>query len=142
MRSWELKGYCAVVSIVMQSCHSNQGGHAFLPCEACVTKGKMPNVILQIVTLFFLTVKSMKVFTHSFIHSFIHSSLQYCFYLSLQQNSPRHENQEKLVENIDDEEKRLLKLMGWKDGGTESMVSYFQLYFRRSMAIQVFPGIR
>ena len=71
MRSWELKGYCAVVSIVMQSCHSNQGGHAFLPCEAYVTKGKMPNVILQIVTLFFLTVKSMKVFTHSFIHSFI-----------------------------------------------------------------------
>ena len=125
MRSWELKGYCAVVSIVMQSCHSNQGGHAFLPCEACVTKGKMPNVILQIVTLSFLTVKSMKVFTHSFIHSFIHSSLQYCFYLSLQQNSPRHEKQEKLVENIDDEEKRLLKLMGWKDGGTESMVSYF-----------------
>ena len=125
MRSWELKGYCAVVSIVMQSCHSNQGGHAFLPCEACVTKGKMPNVILQIFTLSFLTVKSMKVFTHSFIHSFIHSSLQYCFYLSLQQNSPRHEKQEKLVENIDDEEKRLLKLMGWKDGGTESMVSYF-----------------
>ena len=125
MRSWELKGYCAVVSIVMQSCHSNQGGHAFLPCEACVTKGKMPNVILQIVTLSFLTVKSMKVFTHSFIHSFIHSSLQYCFYLSLQQNSPRHEKQEKLVENIGDEEKRLLKLMGWKDGGTESMVSYF-----------------
>ena len=125
MRSWELKGYCAVVSIVMQSCHSNQGGHAFLPCEACVTKGKMPNVILQIVTLSFLTVKSMKVFTHSFIHSFIHSSLQYCFYLSLQQNSPRHEKQEKLVENIDDEEKRLLKLMGQKDGGTESMVSYF-----------------
>ena len=125
MRSWELKGYCAVVSIVMQSCHSNQGGHAFLPCEACVTKGKMPNVILQIVTLSFLTVKSMKVFTHSFIHSFIHSSLQYCFYLSLQQNSPRHEKQEKLVEIIDDEEKRLLKLMGWKDGGTESMVSYF-----------------
>ena len=125
MRCWELKGYCAVVSIVMQSCHSNQGGHAFLPCEACVTKGKMPNVILQIVTLSFLTVKSMKVFTHSFIHSFIHSSLQYCFYLSLQQNSPRHEKQEKLVENIDDEEKRLLKLMGWKDGGTESMVSYF-----------------
>ena len=125
MRSWELKGYCAVVSIVMQSCHSNQGGHAFLPCEACVTKGKMPNVILQIVTLSFLTVKSMKVFTHSFIHSFIHSCLQYCFYLSLKQNSPRHENQEKLVENIDDEEKRLLKLMGWKDGGTESMVSYF-----------------
>ena len=125
MRSWELKGYCAVVSIVMQSCHSNQGGHAFLPCEACVTKGKMPNVILQIVTLSFLTVKSMKVFTHSFIHSFIHSCLQYCFYLSLQQNSPRHEKQEKLVENIDDEEKRLLKLMGWKDGGTESMVSYF-----------------
>ena len=121
MRSWELKGYCAVVSIVMQSCHSNQGGHAFLPCEACVTKGKMPNVILQIVTLSFLTVKSMKVFTHSFIHS----SLQYCFNLSLQQNSPRHEKQEKLVENIDDEEKRLLKLMGWKDGGTESMVSYF-----------------
>ncbi|PFX23903.1 gametogenetin-binding protein 2-like [Stylophora pistillata] len=37
------------------------------------------------------------------------------------QNSPRHEKQEKLVENIDDEEKRLLKLMGWKDGGTESM---------------------
>ena len=71
MRSWELKGYCAVVSIVMQSCHSNEGGHAFLPCEACVTKGKMPNVILQIVTLSFLTVKSMKVFTHSFIHSFI-----------------------------------------------------------------------
>ncbi|CAH3110000.1 unnamed protein product, partial [Pocillopora meandrina] len=33
----------------------------------------------------------------------------------------RHEKQEKLVENIDDEEKRLLKLMGWKDGGTESM---------------------
>ena len=125
MRSWELKGYCAVVSIVMQSCHSNQGGHAFLPCEACVTRGKMLNVILQIVTLSFLTVKSMKVFTHSFIHSFIHSSLQYCFYLSLQQNSPRHEKQEKLVENIDDEEKRLLKLMGWKDGGTESMVSYF-----------------
>ena len=125
MRCWELKGYCAVVSIVMQSCHSNQGGHAFLPCEACVTKGKMPNVILQIVTLSFLTVKSMKVFTHSFIHSFIHSSLQYCFYLSLQQNSPRHEKQEKLVENIGDEEKRLLKLMGWKDGGTESMVSYF-----------------
>ena len=121
MRCWELKGYCAVVSIVMQSCHSNQGGHAFLPCEACVTKGKMPNVTLQIVTLSFLTVKSMKVFTHSFIHS----SLQYCFYLSLQQNSPRHEKQEKLVENIDDEEKRLLKLMGWKDGGTESMVSYF-----------------
>ena len=125
MRCWELKGYCAVVLIVMQSCYSNQGGHAFLPCEACVTKGKMPNVILQIVTLSFLTVKSMKVFTHSFIHSFIHSSLQYCFYLSLQQNSPRHEKQEKLVENIDDEEKRLLKLMGWKDGGTESMVSYF-----------------
>ena len=67
MRSWELKGYCAVVSIVMQSCHS----------------------------------------------------------LSLQQNSPRHDKQEKLVEIIDDEEKRLLKLMGWKDGGTESMVSYF-----------------
>ncbi|XP_066018173.1 uncharacterized protein [Pocillopora verrucosa] len=37
------------------------------------------------------------------------------------QNSPRHDKQEKLVENIDDEEKRLLKLMGWKDGGTESM---------------------
>ncbi|CAH3109991.1 unnamed protein product [Pocillopora meandrina] len=37
------------------------------------------------------------------------------------QNSPRHEKQEKLVEIIDDEEKRLLKLMGWKDGGTESM---------------------
>ena len=79
-----------------------------MPCEACVTKGKMPNVILQIVTLSFLTVKSMKVFTHSFIHS----SLQ-------------HEKQEKLVENIVDVEKRLLKLMGWKDGGTESMVSYF-----------------
>ncbi|XP_066018168.1 gametogenetin-binding protein 2-like isoform X2 [Pocillopora verrucosa] len=38
-----------------------------------------------------------------------------------EQNLPRHEKQEKLVENIDDEEKRLLKLMGWKDGGTESM---------------------
>ncbi|KAL9980103.1 hypothetical protein ACROYT_G008646 [Oculina patagonica] len=37
------------------------------------------------------------------------------------QNSPRHEKQEKPVERIDDEEKRLLKLMGWKDGGTESM---------------------
>ena len=122
MRSWELKGYCAVVSIVMQSCHSNQGGHAFLPCEACVTKGKMPNVILQIVFLSILTDKSMKVNTHSFIHSI--QSLIF-FYLSLQQNSPRHEKQEKLVENIDDEEKRLLKLMGWKDGGTESMVSYF-----------------
>ena len=38
MRSWELKGYCTVVSIVMQSCHSNLGGHAFLPCEAYVTE--------------------------------------------------------------------------------------------------------
>ena len=83
MRCWELKGYCAVVSIVMQSCHSNQGGHAFLPCEACVTKGKMPNVILQIVTLSFLTVKSMKVFTHSFIHSFIHSFLSSILFLSI-----------------------------------------------------------
>lgn len=44
-------------------------------------------------------------------------------FLFPQPNSPRHEKQEKLVERIDDEEKRLLKLMGWKDGGTESMVS-------------------
>lgn len=36
------------------------------------------------------------------------------------QNSPRHEKQVKPVERIDDEEKRLLKLMGWTDGGTES----------------------
>ncbi|KAJ7375027.1 Gametoproteintin-binding protein 2 [Desmophyllum pertusum] len=36
------------------------------------------------------------------------------------QNSPRHEKQEKPAERIDDEEKRLLNLMGWKDGGTES----------------------
>lgn len=44
-------------------------------------------------------------------------------YLILQQNSPSHEKQEKPVERIDDEEKRLLKLMGWTDGGTESKVS-------------------
>lgn len=46
-------------------------------------------------------------------------------YLVLQQNSPRQEKQEKPVERIDDEEKRLLKLMGWTDRGTESMVSLF-----------------
>ena len=42
---------------------------------------------------------------------------------SLQQNSPTHEKQEKPPERIDDEEKRLLKLMGWQDGGTGSPVS-------------------
>lgn len=36
------------------------------------------------------------------------------------QNSPTHEKQEKPSERIDDEEKRLLKLMGWQDGGTGS----------------------
>lgn len=49
-------------------------------------------------------------------------------YLILQQNSPRHEKQVKPVERIDDEEKRLLKLMGWTDGGTESTVSFSPLF--------------
>lgn len=62
-------------------------------------------------------------------------------YFVLQQNSPRHEKQEKPVERIDDEEKRLLKLMGWTDRGAESLVSFrpsFLLLSLLSMRVFVF----
>ena len=62
-------------------------------------------------------------------------------YLVLQQNLPRNEKQEKPVERIDDEEKRLLKLMGWTDRGTESMVSFppsVLLLFLSVLSMRVF----
>ncbi|XP_068748253.1 gametogenetin-binding protein 2-like isoform X1 [Montipora capricornis] len=39
------------------------------------------------------------------------------------QNSPKYEKPDRPVERIDDEEKRLLKLMGWKEGGADSQDS-------------------